>query len=142
MTDRLTPSGVVRLAPHSTLRVLPWMAATSAAMTEEKADSMSSIPRKIDAGEFRPQLVAQLLGDIDDRRELAGELHVVGDAGVDQDAVVEIARQEERVALGGPGLLDDVDVAERVEAGRHRPQHLVEVAGIDVVIDHHRPFAG
>src|SRR4051812_499101 len=90
-----------------------WMAATSAAMTEERADSTTSIPREIDAGEFRPELVAQLLRHIDDRRELAGQLHVVGDAGVDQDAVVEIAREEERVALGGPGLLDDVDVADR-----------------------------
>src|SRR5258708_13742450 len=61
---------------------------------------------------------------------------------MDEDASVEVAGKEKRVALGGPGLLDHVDIGQRIEARAHCPQHLVEVTGIDVLVDHHRPFAG
>jgi len=44
-------------------------------------------------GKLRPQFGAQIGADVDHRRERALELHVVRDAGVDQDAIVEIAWQ-------------------------------------------------
>ena len=93
-------------------------------------------------GNLARSLRAQIVADVDHGRERALELHVVGDAGVDQDAVVEIAGQEQRIALRGPGLLDDVDVDVRIEPRAHRPQHLVELAGVDVLVHHHRPLAG
>src|SRR2546423_14571021 len=52
-----------------------------------------------------------------------------------------VARQIQRIALRGPRLVDDVDVGRRLEARAHRPEHLVEVAGVDVLVDHDGPFA-
>src|SRR2546423_10508680 len=46
-----------------------------------------------------------------------------------------VARQIRRIALRGPRLVDDVDVGRRLEARAHRPEHLVQVAGVDVLVD-------
>src|SRR5438552_6713559 len=62
--------------------------------------------RREDVREFRLELRAQVTAHVDHGRERALELHVVRNAGVDQDAVVEVTGQIERIALGGPGLLD------------------------------------
>ena len=75
-------------------------------------------------------------------RKRALELHVVRDAGVDQDAIIEITRQIERIAFRRPGFLHEIDIHLGIEARAHRPQYLVEIAGIDVVVDDHGPFAG
>src|SRR5437016_1886025 len=84
--------------------------------------------------ELLPQVGAQLGANVHYLGEGAGELLVVGNAGVDQDAIVEVAGQVERIALRGPRLVDDVDVGRRIEARAHRPQHLVEVARVDVLV--------
>src|SRR5512133_1417664 len=91
---------------------------------------------------FRSQALAQIGADVDRDRERSLEFFVIGNAGIDEDAVVEIAGKEERIALGGPGLLNEVDVNQRIESRAHRPQNLIKIAGIDVLVDHHRPFAG
>ena len=72
--------------------------------------------RPEDMRELGLELSAQILADIDHHRERAGKLLVVGNAGVDQDAIVEITRQEQGIALGGPGFLDEIDVGLGVEA--------------------------
>src|SRR3712207_9039688 len=41
---------------------------------------------------------------------------------------------------GAPGVAQDVDVVDRVAAAAHRPQHLVGVRGIDVVVDGDDPL--
>ena len=38
------------------------------------------------------------------RRECTLELHVVGNTGINQDTIVEVARQKKRIALWGPAL--------------------------------------
>jgi len=91
---------------------------------------------------FRSQFGSHSRADVDRRRECPLEFHVVGNAGVDQDAVVEVAGQIKRIALRSPGFLHEIDIGLRIEAGTHRPQHLIEIAGIDVLIDDHRPFTG
>ena len=50
--------------------------------------------RPEDMRELGLELATQILADIDHHRERAGKLLVVGNAGVDQDAIVEITRQE------------------------------------------------
>src|SRR5260370_35441277 len=78
---------------------------------------------------FRTQALAQIGADIDRDRERSLQLLVIGDAGIDQDAIVEVAGKEKRVALGGPGLLDHVDMGQRTEPRAHYPQHLSAVTG-------------
>ena len=56
--------------------------------------------------EFRAQALAQICADVDGDRERSLELLVIGNAGVDENAVVEVARKEQRITLGGPGFLD------------------------------------
>src|SRR4051812_11862898 len=101
-------------------------------MQQRSARSTSSPPLE-QGSELRLELRAQLGAHVDDLRESAGELLVVRDARIDQDAVVEVSREEQRIALRRPGLLDQVDVARRVEARAHRPQDLVEVPRVDVL---------
>src|SRR5205814_8433890 len=101
----------------------------------------SSSRRAEELSELRLELRAQLGADVDDLRESARELLLVRDARVDQDAVVEIPREVQRIALRRPRFLDQVDVARGIEARAHRPQHLVEVARVYVLVDHHGPLA-
>ena len=56
--------------------------------------------------------------------ELSGASYGVGD--------------EHRVVLRSHAAADDVDVHRRVGARRDRPHHLLQVRGIDVIVDHHR----
>src|SRR5262249_17350016 len=102
--------------------------------------SRSALGKKL--RKFRPQALTQIGADIDRDGKRSLQLLVIGDTGIDQNAVVEVAGKEKRITLGGPGLLNHVDVAARIEPRAHRPQHLIEVAGIDVPVDHHRPPAG
>src|SRR5262245_42553283 len=91
---------------------------------------------------FRSQALAQIGADVDGDREGSFEFPVIRNTGIDEDKVVKMAGEEERIALGGPGLLNDVDVGERIESRAHRPQHLIKISGIDVLVDHHGPLAG
>src|SRR5262245_63546328 len=80
--------------------------------------------------EFRAQALPQIAADVDGDGKRSLELLVVRDAGIDENAVVEVTGQEQRIALGSPGLLARVDIGQRIEARAHRPQHLIEVAQI------------
>ena len=70
---------------------------------------------------FGAQLGAQVGTDIDHLRERALELHVIGDAGIDQDAIVEIAGEIKRIAFRRPGFLHEIDIDLGIEARAHRP---------------------
>src|SRR5262249_61180567 len=94
-----------------------------------KRPNPASMPWK-QRRELGPQLRPQIGAHIDNDRKVLVELLFVRDAGIDQDTVVEISWQIKRITLRSPGLLDQVDIGHRVEPRAHRPQHLVEIAGI------------
>ena len=48
----------------------------------------------------------------------------------------DLRRVEARIEERAPGLAQDVDRLRRPRARRHRPQHLADVARVDVVVDH------
>src|SRR5215813_5986282 len=74
---------------------------------EKQAPASPNSHRREDVRELGLEPRAEIVAHVDRDREGPFELHVVGDAGVDQDAVVEVARQEQWVALRCPRLLDD-----------------------------------
>src|SRR5579883_1005677 len=54
--------------------------------------------------------------------------------------VVALVQRHARVEGRAPGAVHNLDVPGRIDARLHRPQHLLEVAGIDVLVyDHHQP---
>src|SRR4051812_44216440 len=78
------------------------------------------------------------------RRALAGDGQVaVLPAGVDQrlGAVgALLGRVLGRVEPGAPGVAQDVDVLDGIAAAAHRPDHLVHVGRVDVVVDGDDPL--
>src|SRR4051812_41732108 len=113
---------------------------------------MRSLPRNSDACEPAPGalliqdvsplrfgLSAKLGGDLRGRRELV--LPVVRTGGVDdRDRPSVIAfflfvRVEPRINTVAPDSPHDVQRRPRIAAGRDRPQYLVSVVGVDVLVD-------
>src|SRR6266404_7587725 len=89
---------------------------------------------------FLPHLAAQLVGRLYHRRKVLE--HFERPAGVDDGARVPgHAFGKTRIERPAPGAAQDVDVLGRVAARAHRPQHLVEVRRVDVVVDDHHEAA-
>src|SRR5437016_8197350 len=90
--------------------------------------------------EFLPHLAAQLVRGLYHRREILE--HLEGPAGVDDRARVPgDALRQTRIERPAPGAAQDVDVLGRVAARAHRPEDLVEVRRVDVVVDDHHEAA-
>src|SRR5712692_8114555 len=62
---------------------------------------------------------------------------LVGAGRVDYRARVDapLVRMDRRVERTAPAAADDVDVALRVDARTHGPQHVLRVGDVDVVVD-------
>src|SRR5262245_28865858 len=89
---------------------------------------------------FRLDAVVERLARAGDDRE--GLLAAERDAGVDHDpriATVGVAVVAHRVERRAPAAVDDVDLVARVAARAHGPDHVVEVGGIDVLVDDDGP---
>src|SRR5882762_11923125 len=79
-----------------------WVPACAGTAEAERQSSPCPSHRPENMRELGLELGPQIVADIDHDRERAGELLVVRDAGVDQNAIVEVAGQKQRIALGGP----------------------------------------
>jgi hypothetical protein len=130
---------VIRAHNRDSRRHSDWISAATNRQITRNGDAACLVKQR---GKFRAQPGAQIGADVDDLGKCALELHVVRNARIHQDAIVEIAGQIERIALRRPRLLHEVDVDLWVEARAHRPQDLIEIAGVDVVVHDNGPFAG
>src|SRR5262249_56650672 len=65
-------------------------------------------------------------------------------AGVDDHARIAgiVTAVSHGVERRTPAAAQGLDAFARIEAGAHRPYHLIHVGGIDVLIDHHHETVG
>src|SRR5712671_2575701 len=93
-------------------------------------------------GEFRADSFIQCLGIAYHWRECV--FSRPGPAGVDDDARIAaiILAIDHRVEHRAPAAAQDFQILPRIEARAHGPYHLVDIGGIDVVIDDHDEAIG
>src|SRR5258706_8263198 len=90
---------------------------------------------------FLHDLILELRTGFRDARKLV--LPSPRPASIDHRPIALIGRPaQDRVQRRAPEIVDDLDALRRIAACRHRPDHVMQIGGIDVLIDDDHPAAG